>query len=223
MACPLSSSHGALCDLSCGRCIYAVVTKLVHIDVAAAVVQRACGGDPQAQAEIYDAIAPATFTLIRRIVGDRTLAEDLFQDALMSVYQGLGYFRGDAPLGAWVRQIAVSKCLMFLRSPWNRARLRLELTDDGNGSRDGAGPLLAALAVPAPRAECLDVERALASLSSTARAVIWLYEVEGYTHEEIARSFGRSVSFSKSQLARAHAKLRRWFEPNGGRETCSTI
>lgn len=79
---------------SCGRCIYAVVTKLVHIDVAAAVEQRACGGDPQAQAEIYDAIAPATFTLIRRIVGDRTLAEDLFQDALMSVYQGLGYFRG---------------------------------------------------------------------------------------------------------------------------------
>lgn len=78
-----------------------------------------------------------------------------------------------------MRQIAVSKCLMFLRSPWNRARLRLELTDDGNGSRDGAGPLLAALAVPAPRAECLDVERALASLSSTARAVIWLYEVEG--------------------------------------------
>jgi RNA polymerase sigma-70 factor (ECF subfamily) len=68
----------------------------------------------------------------------------------------------------------------------------------------------------------LDVERALASLAPTARAVVWLFEVEGYTHEEIAQSFGRSVSFSKSQLARAHSKLREWFEPSVDRQTCTT-
>lgn len=201
----------------------AFVTKLVDIDVAAEVLQRARAGDPQAQAEIYAAVAPATFTLIRRIVGDRALAEDLFQDSLMAVYQCLESFRAEAPLGAWVRQIAVSKCLMFLRSPWNRARLHLELTDEARSSGSGLGLPLSALTTPGPHAECFDVERALATLSPTARAVIWLYEVEGYSHQEIARCFGRSVSFSKSQVARAHSKLRQWFEPDGGSETCSTI
>ena len=82
---------------------------------------------------------------------------------------------------------------------------------------------LSALVTPAPSPEGLDVERALASLSPTARAVVWLYEVEGYSHEEIARFFGRSVSFSKSQLARAHIRLREWFEPSEGRQTCTSI
>jgi RNA polymerase sigma-70 factor (ECF subfamily) len=64
------------------------------------------------------------------------------------------------------------------------------------------------------------VERALATLAPTARAVVWMFEVEGYSHAEIAQAFGRSVSFSKSQLARAHRKLRAWFEPQGNRPTC---
>jgi RNA polymerase sigma-70 factor (ECF subfamily) len=200
------------------------VARLVDIDVAAEVLARARAGEERAQAEIYATVAPATFTLIRRIVGDRALAEDLFQDTLMALFQCLASFRGEAPLGAWLRQIAISKCLMFLRSPWNRARLRLEIVDDPDGVSQGPRWLLEAqLATPAPRAETFDVERALASLSPTARAVVWLYEVEGYSHEEIARSFGRSVSFSKSQLARAHMRLRAWFESDGGKQTCTTM
>ena len=105
---------------------------------------------------------------------------------------------------------------MFLRSPWHRARLHLENDEEG-------GYVARGLITPAPSAECFDVERALASLSATARVVVWLYEVEGYTHEEIARFFGRSISFSKSQLARAHLRLREWFEPGEGRQTCTSI
>src|SRR2546428_67072 len=55
--------------------------------------------------------------------------------------------------------------------------------------------------------------RALERLSETSRAVVWLHDVEGYTHEEIAELMGKTVSFSKSQLARAHARLRRTLEP----------
>jgi DNA-directed RNA polymerase specialized sigma24 family protein len=36
---------------------------------------------------------------------------------------------------------------------------------------------------------------------------VWLFEVEGWSHEEIAAAFGKKVSFSKSQLSRALAKL----------------
>jgi RNA polymerase sigma-70 factor (ECF subfamily) len=38
--------------------------------------------------------------------------------------------------------------------------------------------------------------------------VVWLHDVEGHTHGEIGRMMGRTASFSKSQLARAHERLR---------------
>ena len=62
----------------------------------------------------------------------------------------------------------------------------------------------------------------MASLTPVGRAVVWLFEVEGYSHEEIARLFGRSVSFSKSQLARALARLRQTLAPQE-EEACTTI
>jgi DNA-directed RNA polymerase specialized sigma24 family protein len=195
------------------------VARFTDINVPPDVLEGARGGNECAQAAIYAAVAPATFALLVRLAGCRALAEDLFQETLITVFQSLSAFRGEAPLGAWVRQIAVSKCLMYMRSPWHRARLRLSL--DG---ADGAAWVEALVpTTPGPKPECLDVERALASLSPTARAVVWLFEVEGYSHEEIAESFGRSVSFSKSQLARAHIKLRDWFEPRVDRQTCTTL
>lgn len=194
------------------------MTKLVEIEIPGELLRKACGGDEAAQAAIYKATAPATFALIRRLMANWAMAEDVFQDTMMALFQRLPQFRGEAPLGAWLRQIAVSRCLMLLRSPWHRARLHL-----GNDAEGEIAHGLSALVTPAPAVESLDIERALASLSPTARAVVWLYEVEGYSHEEIARLFGRSISFSKSQLARAHVRLRAWFEPDEVRHACTSI
>ena len=190
------------------------MTRLAETTVSDEVLAQACAGQQAARAALYAALAPATLTLIRRMVGQRALAEDIFQDTMMSFYERLPQFRREAPLGAWLRQIAIRRCLMQLRSPWTRARLCLEALD--------AATLSEHRAVTAEyRGEAIDVERALASLSPTARAVVWMYEVEGFSHQEIAREFGRSVSFSKSQLSRAHGRLRAWFEPHGNRESCT--
>src|SRR5438876_11891980 len=105
------------------------VTRLVEITVSHAVLARACAGDERAQGAIYAAVAPATLTLIRRMVGQRAMSEDLFQDTMMTFYERLPQFRGEAPLGAWLRQIAISRCLMYLRSPWRRLCLSLDPAD----------------------------------------------------------------------------------------------
>jgi RNA polymerase sigma factor (sigma-70 family) len=195
------------------------VAKLVQIGVEADLVAQACRGDPRAESEIYAAVAPATFALVRRLVGSGAHAEDLFQDTMMTFYERLASYRAEAPLGAWLRQIAVSKCLMHLRSPWQRARRQLDA-----GWQEGAlHAEFNPASQPAPTAESLDIERALASLSATARAVVWLFEVEGYSHDEIGRAFGRSASFSKSQLARAHRRLRAWFELSVEPPACTSI
>jgi RNA polymerase sigma factor (sigma-70 family) len=194
------------------------VSRLADIPISEGLIAQARGGDEAAQAAIYRAMAPAVFALIRRLVGNRAVAEDLFQDTMMALFQRLGDFRGEAPLGAWLRQIAVTRCLMYLRSPWHRARLHWESGNDDASLRFTMLPV-----TPATSAEVLDVERALASLTPVGRAVVWLFEVEGYSHEEIAQLFGRSVSFSKSQLARALARLRLSLTPQEDQEACTPI
>jgi RNA polymerase sigma factor (sigma-70 family) len=202
------------------------VSRLTEISVAEDIVLKARCGEERAQAHIYSTLGPAVHGLIRRIVGNRALAEDLFQDTMMTVFERLGSFRGEAPLGAWVRQVAVTRCLMYLRSPWHRARLALDRADapvsDLRNDGDGLSRIESLrLTLPDTWSDQMDLERALATLSPTARAVVWLYDVEGYSHEEIARHFGRTVSFSKSQLARAHARLREWYEPQTDGQPCA--
>ncbi len=91
-----------------------LVSRLTEIAVSDDIVQKARCGEGSAQAHIYEVLSPAVHGLIRRIVGNRALAEDLFQDTMMTVFERIGSFRGEAPLGAWVRQVAVTRCLMYL-------------------------------------------------------------------------------------------------------------
>jgi RNA polymerase sigma-70 factor (ECF subfamily) len=172
--------------------------RLNEFDLPPAALALARRGDEAALGAFYVACARPAYTLIRRIVPGPA-ADDLLQDA----FRGLPGFRGDVPLGAWFRTIVVRRCYMHLRSPWQRGRAWLgDLVAPGEE---------AAPAAPAGLAH--DLERALERLAPAARLVVWLHDVEGYTHEEIAALTARTPSYSKTQLARAHARLRAWLEP----------
>jgi len=173
--------------------------RLTDIQVSADELGAARAGDAAARRALFERAAPGALALIRRLVRHAALADDLLQDTMIAMYEHLDDFRGEAPFGVWVRRIAVSRCLMSFRSPWQRARVALE------SWTEEAPP---AIESEARTADLIDLDRALARLSPLTRAVVWLYDVEGWSHEEIARAFERTVSFSKSQLARGHARLR---------------
>lgn len=174
--------------------------RLAEIEVSADELTAARGGDASARRVLFDKVAPATLGIIRRIVRQKAMAEDLLHDTLIVMFEHLPEFRGEAPFGAWVRRIAISRCLMAFRSPWHRARLTLDAWMESG--------TVGAAESEARDSDLIDLDRALARLSPLTRTVVWLYDVEGWSHEEIAQSFDRSVSFSKSQLARGHARLR---------------
>jgi RNA polymerase sigma-70 factor (ECF subfamily) len=184
------------------------MSRFLHIPVDSECLRLAAAGDRAAQRELYDCTAEPVFALIRRLVPQRAAAEDVFQDCMVSLLRHLPDFRGEAPFGVWLRQIALHQCLMHHRSPWQRARRALQtlvMADDRDTDmhQEAAGQR-----VEPPAPELIDLERALAKLPDVARTVVWMYDVEGLGHGEIAAMFGRTVSFSKSQLSRAHALLR---------------
>jgi RNA polymerase sigma-70 factor (ECF subfamily) len=177
------------------------MSRFLAIVIAEECLRRAAAGDRDAQKVVYEASAGAVFALIRRVLRSQAAAEDVFQDCMVGLLRKLPQFRGEAPFGVWVRQMALRQCLMHLRSPWQRARQTLDVMAPGHEPRHGQ-------VVEPPLAERIDLERALARLPEPARAIVWMHDVEGLSHEEIAALFGRSISFSKSRLSRAHALLR---------------
>ena len=188
--------------------------SLQSIEISAEILNRARAGDIDAHEYIYRALSKPVYTLIRRLVIRPAVAEELLQDTFVEIFCSVRNYRASGSFLGWVRSIAVSKALMYLRSPWHRATTWLEA--------DGISSLHPEAATAALEPMDADLERALAMLPAVSRAVVWLHDVEELTHAEIARLFGRSTSFSKAQLARAHRQLRERLELESGGPTCMT-
>ena len=104
--------------------------RLAEIRLSTDELAAARGGDQAARRALFDRVASPTLGIIRRIVRHEAMAEDLLHDTLIAMFEHLPEFRGEAPFGAWVRRIAISRCLMAFRSPWHRARLTLDVWMD---------------------------------------------------------------------------------------------
>lgn len=190
----------------------ASMSQFHGIDLNPETIRAAAGGDRHAHEAIYRNYQRPVYTLIRRLIARPAVADELFQEVFVEILRSIKGYTGEGSFSGWVRTIAVNKCLMHLRSPWNRSLLWL----DADGDADA--PSAHALIDHAPLADAqiaaqADLERAFATLSPLTRTVVWLHDVEGYTHGEIARALGRTTAFSKSQLARAHHRLRELLEP----------
>jgi len=190
-------------------------------DITPEVLALARAGDEAALARLYKAFERPVWALARRLVSPHAAAQDIAQDVFVDMLTRLHQYEGRGSFAGWVRSITVSRCLMHLRSPWHKSRRWLDrLLDESVPVLDQMEQL------PAPstdRSDQIDLERALVRLGETARAVVWLHDVEGYTHGEIGVLFGATASFSKSQLARAHTRLRALLQPEGVEASCMPV
>ena len=169
------------------------------IDVPDSLLGRARRGETAAFEQLYRWFERPVFTLALRLTGQREDAQDVLQETMLKLFDRLGEFRGESPFWAWLRQIAVNETLMRLRK-----RGRLACEDEFDEADLPAPDLL----LPPRAADAATLTQAMNRLPDTTRSVLWLYHAEGYTHEEVATAMGRTVSFSKSQLARGTRKLR---------------
>ena len=167
------------------------------------LVASAARGEMQAFEALYRRHAGRVHGVIARLVGSHgARAEDLTQEAFVRAWQALPAFRFESAFSTWLHRLAVNTALMELRS--RRSRPQDEGDSDEEvfeliGSTDSAGHTTALT---------MDLERAVASLPPRARAVLVLYDVEGWKHEEIAAELGMAVGSSKAQLHRARNLLR---------------
>jgi RNA polymerase sigma-70 factor (ECF subfamily) len=182
--------------------------SFAQLELPASVVERARAGELAAFEQIYRRFERPVYTLALRMLGDAEGAREVLHDAMLKVFQRIDQYRNDAPFWAWLRQVATNEALMRLRREH-----RFEVEADSEQIVDGAAP-------PWVRADSLALERALGKLPALTRSVLWMYHVEGYSHPEIAELVGKTISFSKSQVARGTARLRDLLAPIAEPEPC---
>ena len=181
--------------------------------VAPELLAAARAGDRAAGEHIYRLFERPVYNLAWRMCQNQDEAYDVMQETFIQVLTKLDQFRGDSPFWGWLRTVAVNTALGHLR----KRKRPLSLVPDEILDSHSAPP-----DQPAERS---DLNAALATLNPETRTVVWLYDVEGYTHNEIAALFGKSVSFSKSRLSRAHQQLREWLsrDPTPEPKQCPEI
>lgn len=169
------------------------------MDMEQHLVRRAIDGDERALKALWTRHSPHIDTVVRRLVGDHDLASDIAQDVWIQIFRALPGYRGHSQFRTWAHRIAVNRTLNALRRTRRLAKIETDMEDDYiSVDHEGDRALLAAT-----------IEEAAAKLSPGARTVFLLHDVEGYTHEEIARELGITAGGSKSQLFKARAKLRK--------------
>lgn len=174
------------------------------------LVQEALGGSQRAYRELVHRFERPVFNLVARMVRDRTLAEDLTQDAFVKAFGRLdSYQPAQGKFSNWLFKIAHNTSLDHLRRG-TVATVPLESQDDTGGGLHAVvadprqtSPLDAAVA--GGLAEAL--EAALDRLRPEYREVIVLRAQEGLAYDEIAEVTGLPLGTVKTYIHRARKEM----------------
>jgi RNA polymerase sigma factor (sigma-70 family) len=161
------------------------------------LTERCIKGDRKAQFELYKLYVKPLYHAVIRLVPERTTAEEIVQDAFVSIFRHLPDYRSESSLFTWMRRIAVNKALDVIRKKKHEWALpdgkeladSLEL-DDRNED------------------ELIDhLHEEIKKLPDGCREILSLYLFEGFKHIEIAQKLQITESTSKTQYLRARKLL----------------
>ncbi len=140
------------------------------------------------------------YNVAYRITGNEDDADDALQEGFISAFKNLESYRADASFGSWIKRIVINKAINLLKS---RKMETLPDNDQWDIPEEEIEENSAYTDLTVDR-----VKKSIQQLPDGYRAVLSLYLLEGYDHQEIAEILGVGESTSKSQLNRAKNKLR---------------
>jgi RNA polymerase sigma-70 factor (ECF subfamily) len=173
-----------------------------------ALLRRISQGDEDAMAAFYREHGRVVLAQVLLVTGERVLAEEIVQDAMLAVWRGAGSFRGESSVRSWVIAIARRQTRDRLRAR------RLRVVDDAflaDQPGPGPGPEVTAL----DRAELAEVRGAIRELASPHREVLGLVFGSGLSLPEVAGVLEIPVGTVKSRLTAARTALSRILHEKG--------
>ncbi len=169
------------------------------------LVEAARTGDTRALEELLNLHEKQIYRFGLRMCGTEDDAKEVLQETLLSAFQGIHAFRGDAELSTWLYQVARSHCSRIVRKRARGPEDSLEL-ESASDTVAHEGPTPDQESHARQVGEVLSV--AIGALPENLREALILRDVEGLTAEEAAAVVGIEVRALKSRLHRARLKVR---------------
>jgi RNA polymerase sigma-70 factor (ECF subfamily) len=173
------------------------------------LLRRCADGDAAAYRELVGRLEKPLVNFLLRYVGERHVAEDLFQETFVRVVRGLASFRPDAALSTWIYTIARNLALDHLKARRRHRETPLDAASTESGGKviPFSDVLRAATVPPAERAEAVEDERrvaeALGKLSPAKREALVLRVYAGLPYADVARVVGSPVGTVKFRIHEA--------------------
>mgnify|MGYP002639379191 CR=1 FL=1 len=168
------------------------------------IIKKCARNNPKAQKTLYDNYKQKWFMICLRYAHNKTEAEDMLQEGLISVFRSIKQFNPEqAKFSAWSNKIMVNAALQYLRK-WKKFDFTQNIDDYQNhmvyneDAYDNLGTKELTLLIQ--------------KLPDGYRVVFNMYVIEGYKHKEIAEILEISENTSKSQLLKAKKMLRNQLE-----------
>ena len=163
-----------------------------HVDLVIRLQQ----GDDKAFEQLYELHRKQVWLYCLKIVSDRELASDVFQETFIRIYQKSGSFRGTGSITGWIFRIARNACYDALRR--QKSHPSVSDVDD--------------MASPANSYDNIEdreqLGQALDQLTREQKEIILLREIQGFSYKDIAQLTGASLASVKVRLFRARERLR---------------
>ena len=174
------------------------------------LVKKARHGDLAAYDQLVQRYQERIYRTLYHMTSNHEDANDLAQEAFIKGFQALKSFKGGSSFYTWVYRIAVNKTLNFLKQRKNRSHMSL---NDLDFNTENNPDLVALVSDKTPRRDAAlselqeKLNEAMLTLSETHRLVVTLHDVQGLSHEEIAKIMDCNVGTVRSRLFYARQQL----------------
>jgi len=174
------------------------------------LVRHARQGDLAAYDDLVRRYQERIYATIYHMTSNHEDANDLAQEAFIKAFHALKSFKGGSSFYTWIYRIAVNKTINFLKQRKNKAQISL---DDLDFNAEHDPDLVALISDKTPRREVnlLELQEklnmAMQKLSEPHRLVVTLHDVQGLSHEEIAKIMDCNIGTVRSRLFYARQQM----------------
>lgn len=182
------------------------------------LIERAAQGDHACFAQVYARTQAHLFGVALRMLGREQAAEDVLQEAFVSIWKNAGSYRSHVngqpvqPM-TWLIAIVRNKALDALRQRTRRAESGLPDDDAMDETTAATAPSALDLLGDATRA--LHIEACLGGLDGSHRQCLALAYYQGLSHSEVALQMGAPLGSVKAWIRRGLDKLKTCLQARG--------
>lgn len=168
------------------------------------LVVLAQDGDQKALTELLRRWHSRFLRLAYRLSGDKTLAQDIVQDATIKIIHNLHYLKDPEAFPAWSYKIVRRKSLDYFRKQSRHPKTTSLDTQE------------AQIQTSHRPSSDYDLRQALEKLSKADRLLLSLFYLDGYNGRELSAAFNIPIGTVKSRLFKAREHLKSIYETNQG-------